>query len=85
MRAALRLGALDAAEAQAQRSFASIEFLPDTVGCANWDYRLPSLAATRTAVSMEALETVHAARADATGVEIRRGSTSMRSTSPATA
>jgi 2-polyprenyl-6-methoxyphenol hydroxylase-like FAD-dependent oxidoreductase len=53
--------------------FAGIQFYDDTIDTSKWQFRLPSPAGTRMAVDMESLESVLAARATATGVEIRRG------------
>ncbi|QPC90708.1 FAD-dependent monooxygenase [Mesorhizobium sp. INR15] len=53
--------------------FAGIQFFQDNIDTAKWPYRLPSPAATNMAVEMEHLETALAARADAMGIEIRRG------------
>lgn len=53
--------------------FAGIQFFHDTIDTSQWPYRLPSPAGTSMAVEMEHLETVLAARANAMGVEIRRG------------
>jgi 2-polyprenyl-6-methoxyphenol hydroxylase-like FAD-dependent oxidoreductase len=65
--------------AQAQQSrrpaghFAGIQFFHDDIDAAKWTWRLPSPAGARMAVYMESLEAVLAARAEAMGVEIRRG------------
>jgi 2-polyprenyl-6-methoxyphenol hydroxylase-like FAD-dependent oxidoreductase len=53
--------------------FAGIQFHLDTVDSSKWPYRLPSPAVTNLAAEMEQIESVLAARADAMGVEIRRG------------
>ena len=53
--------------------FAGIQFYEDNIDASKWPFRLPSPAGTRMAVEMESLETLLAARADAAGVEIRRG------------
>ncbi|WP_192256378.1 FAD-dependent monooxygenase [Mesorhizobium silamurunense] len=53
--------------------FAGIQFYHDNIDTSKWRYRLPSPAATSIAVEMESLEAVLAARANAMGVEIRRG------------
>ncbi|CCE10542.1 Monooxygenase FAD-binding [Bradyrhizobium sp. STM 3843] len=53
--------------------FAGIQFFHEDIDTSKWTYRLPSPAGTRMAVYMDALESVLAARADAMGVEIRRG------------
>jgi 2-polyprenyl-6-methoxyphenol hydroxylase-like FAD-dependent oxidoreductase len=53
--------------------FAGIQFFHDNIDTAKWQYRLPSPADTSIAVEMEHLESVLAARANALGVEIRRG------------
>ncbi|WFP75169.1 FAD-dependent monooxygenase [Mesorhizobium sp. WSM4906] len=53
--------------------FAGIQFYHDSIDTLKWQYRLPSPAGTNMAVEMESLEAVLAARANAMGVEIRRG------------
>ncbi|WP_165190461.1 FAD-dependent monooxygenase [Caulobacter soli] len=53
--------------------FAGIQFFHDDIDTAKWRYRLPSPAGTSVMVEMQHLETVLAARAEALGVEIRRG------------
>ncbi|WP_338640339.1 FAD-dependent monooxygenase [Burkholderia pyrrocinia] len=53
--------------------FAGIPFFHDNIDTARWPYRLPGPAGTRIATDMERVEAVLAARASATGVEIRRG------------
>jgi 2-polyprenyl-6-methoxyphenol hydroxylase-like FAD-dependent oxidoreductase len=53
--------------------FAGIQFFHDDIDALKWTWRLPSPAGARMAVYMESLEAVLAARAEATGVEIRRG------------
>jgi 2-polyprenyl-6-methoxyphenol hydroxylase-like FAD-dependent oxidoreductase len=53
--------------------FAGIQFQLDDVDTAQWPYRLPGPAGTSLAVTMDALETVLAARASAMGADIRRG------------
>ena len=53
--------------------FAGIQFFHEDIDTSGWSYRLPSQADTNMAVTMEALETVLARRAEAMGVEIRRG------------
>src|SRR5580698_6131695 len=53
--------------------FAGIRFYYDNIDTSKWPYRLPGPAGTTMAVEMEHLESVLAARASATGVEIRRG------------
>ncbi|PBB23397.1 MULTISPECIES: FAD-dependent monooxygenase [unclassified Mesorhizobium] len=53
--------------------FAGIQFHLDAVDSSKWPYRLPGPAGTSMAVEMEHLETMLATRADAMGVEIRRG------------
>lgn len=61
---------------QARRAgghFAGIQFFQDRIDVARWPYRLPSPAGETLAVEMEQLETALAARAQAMGVEIRRG------------
>jgi 2-polyprenyl-6-methoxyphenol hydroxylase-like FAD-dependent oxidoreductase len=59
--------------AAAPHHFAGIQFYHDNIDVSKWRYRLPSPAGTNLAVDMESFETVLAARADAMGVEIRRG------------
>ncbi|MDF2383441.1 FAD-dependent monooxygenase [Nostoc ellipsosporum NOK] len=53
--------------------FAGIQFYQDDVDPAAWPWHLPSPAGTGMAVTLEAFETVLAARASAMGVRIRRG------------
>lgn len=53
--------------------FAGIQFFQDRIDADRWHYRLPGPAGTSIAVTMEYLERALAARALATGVEIRRG------------
>jgi len=53
--------------------FAGIQFYEDRIDNSKWPYRLPGPTGTSLAVAMEHLESVLAARAGATGVEIRRG------------
>jgi 2-polyprenyl-6-methoxyphenol hydroxylase-like FAD-dependent oxidoreductase len=53
--------------------FAGIPFDYDNVDTSKWPYRLPSPATTNMAADMEHIETALAARANTTGVEIRRG------------
>jgi 2-polyprenyl-6-methoxyphenol hydroxylase-like FAD-dependent oxidoreductase len=53
--------------------FAGIQFYYDNIDTSKWQYRLPSPAGTSMAVEMEHLESALAARANAMGVEIRRG------------
>ena len=53
--------------------FAGIQFFCDKIDASKWPYRLPSPAGTSMMVEMEALEAVLAARAEAMGVEIKRG------------
>lgn len=53
--------------------FAGIQFYQDKVDASKWPYRLPGPAGTSMMIEMESLEAVLAARADALGVEIRRG------------
>ena len=53
--------------------FAGIQFYCDNIDASKWPYRLPSPAAASMAVDMEHLESALAARANAMGVEIRRG------------
>lgn len=53
--------------------FAGIVFDADNVDTSKWPYRLSGPAITNMATDMEHIESVLAARAAATGVEIRRG------------
>jgi 2-polyprenyl-6-methoxyphenol hydroxylase-like FAD-dependent oxidoreductase len=53
--------------------FAGIQFFHDAVDTSTWRYRLPGPAGVNLPVAIEDLETVLAARALATGAEIRRG------------
>lgn len=53
--------------------FAGIQFFQDTIDTSKWPYRLPGPAAANLATTMQQVESVLAARADAMGVEIRRG------------
>jgi 2-polyprenyl-6-methoxyphenol hydroxylase-like FAD-dependent oxidoreductase len=53
--------------------FAGIQFYLNNIDASKWPYRLPSPAGASMAVTMEQIESVLAARASATGVEIRRG------------
>ncbi|TWB16503.1 2-polyprenyl-6-methoxyphenol hydroxylase-like FAD-dependent oxidoreductase [Rhizobium sp. ERR 1071] len=53
--------------------FAGIQFFYDNIDTSKWLYRLPSSAGTSLMVEMESFEAVLAARAEAMGVEIRRG------------
>jgi 2-polyprenyl-6-methoxyphenol hydroxylase-like FAD-dependent oxidoreductase len=53
--------------------FAGIQFFLDNVDLSNWPHRLPDAASGAMVVELEHLESVLAARADAMGVEIRRG------------
>ncbi|MEW6437341.1 MAG: FAD-dependent oxidoreductase [Pseudomonadota bacterium] len=53
--------------------FAGIQFFHDDLDTSTWQYRLPSPADERMAVYMDSLESCLAARAEAMGVEIRRG------------
>ena len=53
--------------------FAGIQFFHDNIDTSKWQYRLPGPASASIAVAMEDLESALAARASATGVEIRRG------------
>ncbi len=53
--------------------FAGIQFTLDDVETAAWPWRLPSVAGTGMAVTMQALESVLIERAEALGVDIRRG------------
>ncbi|MEQ5841157.1 FAD-dependent monooxygenase [Paraburkholderia acidicola] len=53
--------------------FAGIPFDFDNIDTSKWAYRLPSPADTNMAADMERIESALAARADSTGVEIKRG------------
>ncbi|WP_183576467.1 FAD-dependent monooxygenase [Mucilaginibacter sp. X5P1] len=53
--------------------FAGIPFLEGDVDTSQWKYRLPGSTATSLISEMQELETVLARRAEALGVEIRRG------------
>ncbi|WP_266160430.1 FAD-dependent monooxygenase [Dyella silvatica] len=53
--------------------FAGIQFYEDNIDTSKWPYRLPSPAGTSMMVEMEQLESALAARANAMGVEVRRG------------
>lgn len=53
--------------------FAGIPFLDGNVDVSRWKYRLPSSTATNLLSEMEELESVLARRAEALGVEIKRG------------
>jgi len=53
--------------------FAGIIFDYDNIDTSRWQYRLPSPATTNIATDMEQLEAALAIRANAMGVEIRRG------------
>lgn len=53
--------------------FAGIQFFHDNIDASKWPCRLPSPAGTSMMIEMESLETILAARAEAMGVEIRRG------------
>uniref|UniRef100_E1TJL1 Monooxygenase FAD-binding protein n=1 Tax=Burkholderia sp. (strain CCGE1003) TaxID=640512 RepID=E1TJL1_BURSG len=53
--------------------FAGIQFYHDNIDASKWPYRLPGLADTSMAVTLETLEAVLARRASAMGVEVRRG------------
>jgi 2-polyprenyl-6-methoxyphenol hydroxylase-like FAD-dependent oxidoreductase len=53
--------------------FAGIQFYYDNIDPSKWQYRSPSPVGSNIAVEMEHLESVMAARANAMGVEIRRG------------
>lgn len=53
--------------------FAGIQFFLDNIDTSKWPYRLPGPTGTNMAITMEPLETVMAARAEAMGVEIQRG------------
>ena len=53
--------------------FAGIQFYLDNIDSSKWPYRLPSPAVTNMAAEMEPIESALAARANAMGVELRRG------------
>ena len=53
--------------------FAGIQFFHDRIDASKWLYRLPTTLGISMMVEMEGLEAVLAARAQAMGVEIRRG------------
>jgi 2-polyprenyl-6-methoxyphenol hydroxylase-like FAD-dependent oxidoreductase len=53
--------------------FAGIQFYLDNIDSSKWPYRLPSPAVTNMAAEMEQIESVLADRANAMGVELRRG------------
>lgn len=53
--------------------FAGIPFHQDRIDPAQWPYRLPDAATGSVVVDMDSLESALAARAEAMGVEIRRG------------
>ncbi|PCE25469.1 FAD-dependent oxidoreductase [Paraburkholderia acidicola] len=53
--------------------FAGIPFDFDNIDTSKWAYRLPSPADTNMAADMARIESALAARADSTGVEIKRG------------
>ena len=53
--------------------FAGIQFYQDRVDTSKWPYRLPTPAGTSMMIELESLEAALAARANALGVEIRRG------------
>ncbi|VWD48567.1 FAD-dependent oxidoreductase [Burkholderia lata] len=53
--------------------FAGIPFFHDRIDASRWPYRLPGPAGTPMATDLERVESALAARARATGVEIRRG------------
>ncbi|WP_423393883.1 FAD-dependent monooxygenase [Burkholderia sp. LMG 21824] len=53
--------------------FAGIPFFHDRIDTSRWPYRLPGPAGTTMPTELERVETALAARASATGVEIRRG------------
>ena len=53
--------------------FAGIQFYLDNIDNSKWPYRLPSPAVTNMAAEMEPIESALAARANAMGVELRRG------------
>ena len=53
--------------------FAGIQFFHDQIDSARWRYRLPDRPISNIAADMEGIEALLAARADALGVDIRRG------------
>jgi 2-polyprenyl-6-methoxyphenol hydroxylase-like FAD-dependent oxidoreductase len=53
--------------------FAGIQFYLDNIDSSKWPYRLPSPATANLAAEMEQIESALAARANAMGVELRRG------------
>jgi 2-polyprenyl-6-methoxyphenol hydroxylase-like FAD-dependent oxidoreductase len=53
--------------------FAGIQFYLDNIDSSKWPYRLPSPAVANMAAEMEPIESALAARANAMGVELRRG------------
>ena len=53
--------------------FAGIQFFEEDIDASRWPYRLPSPAGFSMAVDLQSLETLLADRANALGVEIRRG------------
>lgn len=53
--------------------FAGIQFFHDNIDTTKWPYRLPSPAGTSIVTSMQHIESVLTVRANAMGVEIRRG------------
>ncbi|ULU25755.1 FAD-dependent monooxygenase [Dyella terrae] len=53
--------------------FAGIQFYHDKIDTSTWPYHRPGPAGSNMAVDLESLESVLAARAAATGVDIRRG------------
>lgn len=53
--------------------FAGIQFYQDNIDASKWPWRLAGAASGSTLVDMESLESILAARASATGVEIKRG------------
>lgn len=72
-----RLKSPHAAAAQAQRRqvghFAGIPFYEDNIETTQWKYRLPSSTPPSLMSEMKEIETVLARRAEALGVEIKRG------------
>jgi len=53
--------------------FAGIQFFHDNIDTSKWSYRLPSPGGTNVPIELEHLESVLAARAIESGVEIKRG------------
>lgn len=72
-----RLKSPHAAAAQAQRRqvghFAGIPFYEDTIDTTQWKHRLPSATPPSLMSEMKEIETVLARRAEALGIEIKRG------------